>query len=35
MGTWPIAVTHGSGGDFGSEEFKIAAGKYLAKWKET
>ncbi len=35
MGTWPIAVTHGSGGNFGSEEFKFVARKYLEKWKET
>lgn len=33
IGTWPIAVTHRSGGNFESTEFKIAARKYLEKWK--
>lgn len=32
LGTWPILVTHASGGAFGSEAFKTAARAYLAKW---
>jgi GT2 family glycosyltransferase len=32
LGTWPILVTHGSGGNFASPEFKTAARNYLAKW---
>jgi GT2 family glycosyltransferase len=32
LGTWPIAVTHNSGGDYGSEAFKQAARAYLEKW---
>jgi hypothetical protein len=32
IGTWPIAVTHGSAGDFTSESFKKAARKYIKKW---
>lgn len=32
LGTWPILVTHASGGAFGSEAFKQAARAYLAKW---
>jgi GT2 family glycosyltransferase len=33
LGTWPIAVTHDSGGDFGSPAFKDAARLYLDKWR--
>lgn len=32
LGTWPIAVTHGSGGAFGSPEWLSARDKYLHKW---
>ena len=34
MGTWPIAITHSSEGDYGSPEWKMAYYRYLAKWKE-
>jgi hypothetical protein len=30
--TWPILVSHGSGGNFDSEEFRAAARLYLEKW---
>lgn len=33
LGTWPISVTHDSGGAFGSESFKRAARAYLDKWR--
>jgi len=33
LGTWPIAVTHDSGGAYGSEAFKRAARAYLDKWR--
>ena len=33
IGTWPIAVTHRSGGNFNSEEFRVTARKYLQKWQ--
>lgn len=32
LGTWPIAVTHNSGGAYGSASFKRAARAYLDKW---
>lgn len=32
VGTWPIAVTHASGGSFGAEDWKHAARLYKAKW---
>lgn len=32
MGTWPIALTHASGGRFGSPEWHAGYEKYLAKW---
>lgn len=32
MGTWPILVTHGSGGAFATEPFRASARNYLAKW---
>lgn len=32
LGTWPIAVTHGSGGNFDSPEWRAAARQYLDKW---
>lgn len=32
LGTWPIAVTHESGGDYNAPEFKLAASQYLKKW---
>lgn len=33
LGTWPIAITHDSGGAFGSAAFKRAARAYLDKWQ--
>jgi GT2 family glycosyltransferase len=33
LGTWPISVTHDSGGAYGSEAFKQAARVYLDKWR--
>lgn len=32
LGTWPIALTHNSGGAFDAEQFKHAARQYLGKW---
>jgi len=32
LGTWPIAVTHGSGGNFRSKQWREAAAMYFAKW---
>ncbi|PCJ14516.1 MAG: hypothetical protein COB04_14985 [Gammaproteobacteria bacterium] len=32
IGTWPIAVTHDSGGAFGSEAWEHACKDYFAKW---
>lgn len=32
LSTWPILVSHGSGGNFDSEEFRAAARLYLDKW---
>jgi GT2 family glycosyltransferase len=32
IGTWPIAVTHGSPGDFASPEWKASRDRYLRKW---
>lgn len=34
MGTWPIALTHASGGKLGTPEWKAAYAAYLAKWGE-
>lgn len=34
IGTWPIALTHASGGKLGTPEWKAAYGVYLAKWGE-
>ena len=34
MGTWPIALTHWSGGSFGSPEWQRAHEAYLTKWGE-
>ncbi len=34
IGTWPIAITHASGGAFGSVEWQQAYADYLAKWGE-
>lgn len=33
IGTWPISVTHDSGGSYGSDDFKQAARAYLEKWR--
>lgn len=32
LGTWPILVTHGSGGAFATEKFRASSREYLAKW---
>jgi GT2 family glycosyltransferase len=32
IGTWPISLTHNSGGSYGSDAFKQAARAYLKKW---
>ncbi len=34
LGTWPIALTHQSGGAFGSPAWQETYAKYLAKWGE-
>lgn len=34
MGTWPIAITHASGGNFNSAAFKQAEALYWQKWPE-
>ena len=34
LGTWPIAVTHDSGGAYDSSAFKEAARMYLDKWRD-
>lgn len=34
MGTWPIALSHESGGSFGSPEWQAACKTYFAKWGE-
>jgi hypothetical protein len=33
LGTWPIAVTHASGGSYGSQEWQIAKSFYERKWQ--
>jgi GT2 family glycosyltransferase len=33
MGTWPIAVTHASGGAYNSQEWTSARDRYLSKWR--
>ena len=33
LGTWPISITHSSGGGFDSDEFRAAARAYLNKWE--
>ena len=35
VGTWPIAVTHASGGAFGSPAWNAALALYRAKWEPT
>ena len=32
IGTWPIALTHGSGGAFGSDAWVSARERYMKKW---
>lgn len=32
LGTWPIAITHESGGNFSSDAFQKASANYLQKW---
>ncbi|MGB7182448.1 MAG: hypothetical protein WBD34_10600 [Burkholderiaceae bacterium] len=34
LGTWPISVTHQSGGAFGTESWWRGYGDYLDKWKQ-
>jgi GT2 family glycosyltransferase len=34
VGTWPIALTHQSGGGFDSDEWRASYAKYLEKWKD-
>lgn len=34
MGVWPIALTHGSGGNFGSPAWEAGCRRYLSKWGE-
>ena len=34
LGTWPIALTHQSGGHFGTPPWQVAYQKYLAKWSD-
>ena len=34
LGTWPIAISHGSFGDFGTDDWKQAYATYLEKWGE-
>jgi hypothetical protein len=35
LGTWPIALTHASGGRFGSPEWQAAAAAYFRKWPKS
>jgi len=32
VGTWPVAVTHASGGAFGTEAWREGMDLYLDKW---
>jgi hypothetical protein len=34
LGTWPIAITHASGGELGSPEWKREREKYRRKWRD-
>ena len=34
LGTWPICLTHQSGGAFGSPEWKLQYSAYLQKWRD-
>jgi len=34
MGTIPLSVVHGSGGNFSSNEWKSSYQKYLSKWRD-
>jgi hypothetical protein len=34
LGTWPISITHQSGGAFGSEQWKKSYNAYIDKWGE-
>ncbi|MEA3207289.1 MAG: hypothetical protein QOE70_346 [Chthoniobacter sp.] len=33
LGTWPIALTHASGGSFGSSDWEEALQRYRTKWR--
>ena len=33
LGTWTVSVIHESGGNFASESWRAAYGRYLAKWR--
>jgi len=35
LGTWPICITHQSGGGFGSSAWRTRYADYLAKWDNT
>jgi GT2 family glycosyltransferase len=35
LGTWPNAVTHASGGRFGTPQWKEAAAAYYRKWPKS
>jgi hypothetical protein len=34
LGTWPVALTHQSGGAFGSARWRQLYGQYMQKWKD-
>jgi hypothetical protein len=34
LGTWPIAITHGSGGSYGSPQWRQCRDLYYQKWQE-
>ena len=34
LGTWPISLTHESGGAFGTPAWRAKYGKYLEKWRD-
>ncbi|HET7401383.1 MAG TPA: glycosyltransferase, partial [Usitatibacter sp.] len=34
LGTWPICVTHESGGNFANDSWQAASARYLQKWRD-
>lgn len=34
MGVWPMAITHGSAGRFGGQEWLASYGTYIGKWQD-